>query len=100
LIKCELLFSLPFPLSLYHDTPPAACPLQGYTLLTTGLLVIWLIVVPFGLWGGRWWDQTIAMFILASLLLGVDEVSSFLEMPFLSLPLAEMVESTRKNCSR
>lgn len=72
----------------------------GVGLCCTGFLQIWLLFLPLGLWNDADWFGIIAVFWLALLLLGVDEVANQMEDPFGWLPLEAIVESTQRDAAR
>ncbi|PSC76560.1 deoxyribodipyrimidine photo-lyase [Micractinium conductrix] len=73
---------------------------HSLTLISTGFLQIWLLLLPLGLWEGTAWFGLVAMFFTALLLLCVDEVATQLENPFPLLPLEEILDSTVRDTGR
>lgn len=64
-----------------------------YTRHTSRFLMIWLALMPFGLWSGCRWLMVPVSGTIAFLLLGIDEIGVQLEEPFGILPL-EGISST------
>eukprot|EP00891_Asterochloris_glomerata_P000068 jgi/Astpho2/68/Aster-04543 len=64
-----------------------------YTRHTSRFLMIWLALMPFGLWSGCRWLMVPVAGTIAFLLLGIDEIGVQLEEPFGILPL-EGISST------
>jgi predicted membrane chloride channel (bestrophin family) len=80
---CERLLSTPMPLS--------------YTRLTGRILVVWLAALPLALWPLMGWATPPAMFVLAYIVLGIDEIGVEIEEPFCILPLQALCEAIRRD---
>ena len=75
---------------------------QGVSLMCTGFVFTWLILLPFGLINGP--DGMSAnlavlpiMAIASMLLLGVDEMATQMERPYQMLPLDDIYNSEERN---
>lgn len=91
---------------LFYATPYAI------TLLCSGFLEIWLLLMPLGTILGSSLPATLRhtramvvvdllLYLLACvLMLGVDEVANQLELPFPHLPLEDMADSALRNIRR
>jgi len=75
---CERLLRTPIPLS--------------YTRHTGRFLLIWLTLLPFGLWKTCGWSTLVIEAITALLLLGIDEIGIEIEEPFGILPLVTICD--------
>ncbi|PSC67583.1 hypothetical protein C2E20_8740 [Micractinium conductrix] len=73
---------------------------EGLNLLCTGFLLIWLLLLPLGLWDRASGYAVVAYAIMAILLLGCDEMATQLENPWHLLPLDEMIDSTVQDTQR
>lgn len=83
------------------------CPLakampQGVSLMCTGFVFIWLILLPFGLINGPGgmtanFSVLVIMAVASMLLLGVDEMASQMEKPYRMLPLDDIYNSEERN---
>lgn len=72
----------------------------GLALISTGFVLIWLMLIPFGVWTTESWFALGAMFFVALLLLSVDEIATQMENPFPLLPMDEMMDSTVRDTER
>jgi len=71
-------------------------------MICTGFVMIWLMLLPFGLWegDGKQWYVLVIVFFVALLLLGVDSVATQLEHPWKLIPMEAYLNSTIKDCKR
>ncbi|KAL6758612.1 UPF0187-domain-containing protein [Haematococcus lacustris] len=73
---CDRILGTPIPLS--------------YTRHTSRSLVLWLSTLPLALWPVTEWLSVPAMFIIAFVFIGIDEIGVEIEEPFCLLPLLPM----------
>lgn len=73
---CERIFKTPIPLA--------------YTRLTSRMLTIWHVALPFGLWNTCGWLTIPVSFMSAVALFYIEEVGVFIEEPFWILPLSSI----------
>ena len=81
----------------------------GVSLVTTGFVMLWLVLLPFGLTataqnslGTRiisTWVEAICLFVLSTMLLAIDEAANQLEDPFHSLPLFDATKTAMAHLS-
>jgi ion channel-forming bestrophin family protein len=65
---CERLIRTPIPLH--------------YTRFTSRFLLLWLAILPMGMWDVIGWATIPATFVMAVLLLGIEEIGVSIEDPF------------------
>eukprot|EP00210_Caulerpa_lentillifera_P004218 g4023.t1 len=82
---CERLYTTPIPLS--------------YTRHTSRYLLIWLTLLPFGFWETCKWATVGLIPLIASLLVGIEEIGVQIEEPFGILPLEVLCEKIKQNVS-
>jgi len=75
---CERIFKTPIPLA--------------YTRLTSRMLTVWHIALPFGLWNTCGWLTMPVSFMSAAALFYIEEVGVLIEEPFWILPLSSISE--------
>lgn len=75
---CERIFKTPIPLA--------------YTRLTSRMLTIWHVALPFGLWNTCGWLTIPVSFMSAVALFYIEEVGVLIEEPFWILPLSAISE--------
>jgi putative membrane protein len=85
----------------------------GLSLVTTGFIMLWLVLLPFGLTNATaansgfslgtailsTWTSGLGLFILSAMLLCVDEAANQLEDPFHSLPLFDATKTAMAHLS-
>ena len=81
----------------------------GLSLVTTGFVMLWLVLLPFGLTTSEkdstatmivsTWIAGLALFILSAMLLAIDEAANQLEDPFHSLPLFDATKTAMAHLS-
>uniref|UniRef100_A0A7R9YYD9 Bestrophin homolog n=1 Tax=Chlamydomonas euryale TaxID=1486919 RepID=A0A7R9YYD9_9CHLO len=70
---CERLLNTPIPMS--------------YTRHTARILMLWLMYMPFSLWGYCGWAMVPITALVSFVLLGIEEIGVYIEEPFSLLPL-------------
>ncbi|KAL4426657.1 hypothetical protein ABPG77_004713 [Micractinium sp. CCAP 211/92] len=64
----------------------------GLVLFNSGLIWIWLMLAPFGLWQSNNWALLVPYFFMAVLVLGCDEMASQLEDAFAHIPCKDILD--------
>lgn len=64
----------------------------GLVLFNSGMIWIWLLLAPFGLWKRSNWFALFPYFFLTVLVLGCDEMASQLEDPFSHIPCKDILD--------
>ncbi|KAG1666969.1 hypothetical protein FOA52_004252 [Chlamydomonas sp. UWO 241] len=76
---------------------------EGVTLMCTGFVEIWCLLLPFGLivdTGHLDWVVLIAVAVASLLLLGCDEVANQMEQPFSLMPVDDIVSTYERDINR
>ena len=76
---------------------------QGVTLICSGFVTIWCLLLPFGMSNYQQdidWPCIFSTAIVSLLLLSTDEVASHLEDPFPSLPLQDIINTYERDINR
>lgn len=80
--ECERIFRTPIPLS--------------YTRHTSRVLMVWLALLPLAMAPVAGWVTVPATALIATLLLGIEEIGIQLEEPFRTLPLGALCSVTAR----
>jgi len=81
---CERLISTPIPLS--------------YTRHTSRSVLLFLLVVPIGLWKSCGWSTVPITILISFILLGIDEIAVHIEEPFAIMPLQQLCQVVQATC--
>lgn len=76
---------------------------QGVSLVCTGFVEIWCLLLPFGLATDMVdvdWISVVAVAIISLLLLAVDEVANQMEDPFQLIPVDDIVYTYERDINR
>ncbi len=81
----------------------------GISLVTTGFIMLWLVLLPFGMTTPQeesnatmiisTWVAALCLFVLSAMLLAIDEAANQLEDPFHSLPLFDATKTAMAHLS-
>lgn len=73
---------------------------HGMSLFCSGYMFIWLLLLPFGIFPEGSWSALLPVFMMATMMLGLEDLANQMEDPFCFFPFEAMVATTAKDMPR
>ncbi|KAI8462924.1 MAG: Bestrophin, RFP-TM, chloride channel-domain-containing protein [Monoraphidium minutum] len=72
----------------------------GLTLFSTGWTLVWLLLLPLGVFPEASWSALLPVFTMATMMLGLEDLANQMEEPFQFFAYEAMVSTTAKDMPR